>query len=278
MPRKSLAEILPAGQSPYFGMFQAGVNGYTIEECTTHCTAYGIPLRSKDIQAWQDGAFKSQAQQRAFEEQLRESRRRPGSHLNPTNKIGTVLAPTNTYSSLVSSQQINYEFEDLQIYPEDWEPPVKRFFPCTEDNRPMMRWGWTYKTNPNLLSREQASKLSPVGWIGQNMLYQRFIVVDIDGVGHGGIDEEVINFGNQFKNLTLTMEDPNKIGSFHLYFATDRIVPVKHYPWAKLDLMGNAVNAAVYFKNKKPNGQRALRLTKEIWDAIMAYQKSRKEK
>ena len=57
---------------------------------------------------------------------------------------------------------------------------------------------------------------------------------------------------------------------------TDRLVPVKHFPHAKLDLMGNAVNAAVYFKNKVSNGIPAAELTPQIWDAMQRYQVSRK--
>lgn len=108
------------------------------------------------------------------------------------------------------------------------------------------------------------------------MLYQNFIVMDIDGVGHGIKDEQVITFGSQFREMTMTLEDPMKQGSFHLYFMTNRLVPVKHFPHAKLDLMGNAVNAAVYFKNKVSNGIPAAELTPQIWDAMQRYQVSRK--
>lgn len=276
MPRESLDEILPAGQSPYFGMFRAGRLGYTIEEVTSHCTMLGIPLRAKDIQSWQDGAFKNQVSQAIFEQRLAESRRKPGSRINPTNRVGQM--PVNLPSLRLVSQPSfdTVRLTDLPLLPKGWKGCERRFFPCTADNRPMMQWGWRPGFEPNLMLRADAAAISPVHWVGQNMLYQNFIVMDIDGVGHGVKDEQVIAFGSQFREMTMTLEDPMKQGSFHLYFMTDRLVPVKHFPHAKLDLMGNAVNAAVYFKNKVSNGIPAAELTPQIWDAMQRYQVSRK--
>lgn len=276
MPRESLDEILPAGQSPYFGMFRAGRLGYTIEEVTSHCTMLGIPLRAKDIQSWQDGAFKNQVSQAIFEQRLAESRRKPGSRINPTNRVGQM--PVNLPSLRLASQPSfdTVRLTDLPLLPRGWKGCERRFFPCTADNRPMMQWGWRPGFEPNLMLRADAAAISPVHWVGQNMLYQNFIVMDIDGVGHGVRDEQVIAFGSQFREMTMTLEDPMKQGSFHLYFMTDRLVPVKHFPHAKLDLMGNAVNAAVYFKNKVSNGIPAAELTPQIWDAMQRYQVSRK--
>lgn len=276
MPRESLDEILPAGQSPYFGMFRAGRLGYTIEEVTSHCTMLGIPLRAKDIQSWQDGAFKNQVSQAIFEQRLAESRKKPGSRINPTTKVGQI--PVNLPSLRLVSQPSfdTVRLTDLPLLPEGWKGCERRFFPCTADNRPMMQWGWRPGFEPNLMLRADAAAVSPVHWVGQNMLYQNFIVMDIDGVGHGVRDEQVITFGSQFREMTMTLEDPMKQGSFHLYFMTNRLVPVKHFPHAKLDLMGNAVNAAVYFKNKVSNGIPAAELTPQIWDAMQRYQVSRK--
>lgn len=275
MPRESLDEILPPGQSPYFGMFRAGRLGYSIEEVTSHCTMLGIPLRAKDIQSWQDGAFKNQVSDAIFRQRLAESRQRPGSRLNPVNAVSM---PASLPSLRIASQPSfeTVRLEDLPRLPDGWRGCERRFFPCTADNKPMMQWGWKHDFEPNLMLRRDAEAISPVRWVGQNMLYQCFVVMDIDGVGHGVVDEKVIAFGSQFRELTMTLEDPAKPGSFHLYFATDRLVPVKHFPHAKLDLMGNAVNAAVYFKNKVSNGIPAMELTPGIWDAMQRYQVSRK--
>ena len=272
MPRKTLNEILPPGQSPYFGMFQAGRVGYTIEEVTQHCTMMGIPLRAKDIQAWQDGAFKNQVANAMFERSVQERRK---SVINP---VQPQSYPTNLPSLRLSTQPDfdTLRLEDLPLLPPGWRGCERRFFPCTPQNRPMQRWGWTDSFQPALMLRKDAEALSPCRWVGQNMLYQPFVVFDIDGVGHGRLDEEVIRFGSRFRNITMTLEDPRKPGSFHLYFTTDRLVPVKHFPWAKLDLMGNAVNAAVYFKNKRSNNVPPAMLSSDIWNAMQAYQQSRK--
>lgn len=276
MPRESLDEILPAGQSPYFGMFRAGRLGYTIEEVTSHCTMLGIPLRAKDIQSWQDGAFKNQVSQAIFEQQLAERRRTPGSRINPNGKVS--MTQLNLPSLRLATQPSfdSVRLEDLPLLPKGWRGCERRFFPCTADNRPMMQWGWKPGFEPNLMLRADAEAISPVHWVGQNMLYQNFIVMDIDGVGHGMVDESVIRFGNRFRDMTMTLEDPRKQGSFHLYFMTDRLIPVKHFPYAKLDLMGNSVNAAVYFKNKVSNDIPAAKLTSQIWDEMQRYQVSRK--
>ena len=257
-------------------MFRAGRLGYAIEEVTSHCTMLGIPLRAKDIQAWQDGAFKNQVSQVIFERRLDAERRRPGSHINPGKMVRQ--APVNLPSMSVMSKPSfdSVRLVDLPRLPDGWKGCERRFFPCTGDNRPMMQWGWKSGFEPNLMLRCDAEALSPVRWVGQNMLYQNFICMDIDGVGHGTTDQAVIDFGTQFRNMTMTLEDPRKPGSFHLYFVTDRLVPVKHFPYAKLDLMGNAVNAAVYFKNKVSNGIPPATLTEQVWDAMQEYQVSRK--
>ena len=276
MPRESLDEMLVHGQSPYFGMFRAGRLGYTIEEVTAHCTSHGIPLRAKDIQAWQDGAFKNQVSQAMFEQRLAERRATPGSRINPNGRVPPI---TTNLPSLRLASQPDFDtvrLDDLPRLPRGWRGCERRFFPCTKDNRPMMQWGWKEDFEPNLMLRRDAEVLSPVRWVGQNMLYQNFICMDIDGVGHGTTDQAVISFGNMFKDITMTLEDPKKQGSFHLYFMTDRLIPVKHFPYAKLDLMGNAVNAAVYFKNKVSNGNTPIMLTSDIWDAMQEYQRQRK--
>lgn len=280
MPRAELDEILIPGESPYFAMFRAGCLGYTIEECTDYCMVNNIPLRAKDIQNWEDGHFKNQIRDEIFKRKRKELMAKPGYYINPfppSVDMGNVEATASRFNAEVKRKMEDVKFEDLPKLPDGWKGTEHRFFPCTKDNKPMMSWGWRDGFEPNLMLRADAKAISPCGWVGQNMLYQPFIVMDIDGVGHGCVDEKVIQFGMQFKDKTLTCEDPNKVGSFHLYFKTDRLVPVKHFPHAKLDLMGNAVNAAVYFKNKVNNGVPMLELTANIWNVMMEYQKKRKE-
>lgn len=242
------------GGSPYYGMFNCGYYGVPIDDCIAKCQRNGIAVRKKDLESYNDGVFK--------------------------RGIGQVVQ--NGRAVNVASIEPGLPFDqmklaDFPMFPVGWVGTERRFFPCTQDNRPMQKWGWSKDFSPELYTRADAKALSPCGWVGQNMLYQKFIVMDIDGRGHGADDLEVIAFGNQFRDATFTVEDPAKPGSFHLYFETDRLIPVRHFPWAKLDLMGNAVNAAVYFKNKVGNGMPMMKLNEEVWHAMMEYQKRRKE-
>jgi hypothetical protein len=241
--------------SPYYGMFHCGYYGVPIEDCLAKCQRNGIAIRKKDLDSYNDGVFKRGVGQIV--------------------KNGSISNASNIEPGIPFE---NMKLEDFPLLPIGWVGTERRFFPCTEDNKPMQKWGWSRDFTPELYIRCDAKALSPCGWVGQNMLYQGFIVMDIDGRGHGSDDDEVIRFGSMYKDRTFSTEDPKKPGSFHLYFKTNRLIPVRHFPWAKLDLMGNSVNAAVYFKNKIGNGIPMLDLDNGIWQSMMEYQMSRKEK
>ena len=258
---KPLDELFYPNQSPYFAMYSAGLYGYSIEEVQEFCNSIGTVLRTKDYQNWENGAFKYQMAHMDNHSNV----------LNP--KMPKVSVPQQRTRSI---REI--KFENFSVFPVTWVGTEQRFFPCSEQNRPLCKWGWTPTFSPNLYDRASAKALSPCGWVGQNMIYQRFIVLDIDGVGHGVKDNYVIEFGNIFRNTTMTLEDPAKPGSFHLYFETDRIIPIMHFPFAKLDLMGNQKNAAVYFKNKQSNGLPMRKMDELIWKQITEYVTYRKDK
>lgn len=274
MPRAELDDILIPGESPYYAMFRAGCLGYTIDEVEDHCQAVGIPLRAKDIRNWQDGHFKNEVRQKLYEQAKKSHPFDPIIRLNGEKMT---IAERKAKHALRGPELEEIKFEDLPKLPDGWVGTHRRFFPCTQENKPMISWGWKADKVPELYTKADAKALSPCGYVGQNMLYQPFIVMDIDGVGHGKMDPLVIQFGEMFKNDTLSYEDPRKRGSFHLYFETDRLIPVKHFPHAKLDLMGNAVNAAVYFKHKQSNNKPMLKLTAEIWNMMIEYETKRKE-
>lgn len=239
------------GGSPYNDMFKAGFSGVPLEDCVAKCYRNGIAVRPKDIKAWEDGMYK--------------------------RGEGSVDAKVpSEFKRITGYDQEQASLNMLPMIPQCWEGPKKRFFPCTDTNKPIGRWGWTAEYTPELFLLPDARAISPCGWVGQNILYQRFIVVDIDGRGHGSDDIQTIEFGNLFKNSTFSTEDPAKPGSFHLYFKTDRLIRTMHFMWAKIDFMGNAVNSAVYMKNKIPNNIPMMELTEEIWQMIMNYQRSRK--
>lgn len=248
-----LDDMFHPNESPYFAMYSAGKNNIPLDKVMDKLARIGVPVRAKDIENWQRGNYEAR------------------SIIDPT-----FVVPKR----IVTTTGVDFDdskLSDFPMFPQSWTPPKRRFFPCTQENKPLQKWGWTSDYSPQLYEQSEAKKLSPCGWVGQNMLYQRFIVIDIDGRGHGEDDQYVIAFGELFKDQTFCMEDPSKPGSFHLYFSTDRVIPVRHFPYAKLDLMGNAVNAAVYLKNKVSNGKPMMQLTERIWQMMQSYAKFRKE-
>lgn len=247
--------LFAQGESPYFGMFAAGCRGIPIEEVLAHLTSIDMPLREKDIRSWQDGNWKYRM-------------RTATSVLNP------ILKDNKT----VRLESRLLKLNEFKQWPDGWAGTDRRWFPATEENMPMQRWGYKEGMVPDLHTIEQARALSPVGYVGQNIYAQPFIVLDIDGVGHGVADEETIEFGERFKKHTLCYEYWRKPGSFHLYFRTDRVINTAHWPYAKIDLCGNAKNQAVYLKKKQSNGLPMQELTQDIWEEITAYVNHRKEK
>lgn len=257
MNRPPLDELFRPNESPYFAMHRAGLLGYGIGEVSQFLIKIGVPIREKDIRNWQAGAFRSKMRSSVLNPIL------PGMDFGVQTIGGKIFEDSS--------------FEDLDLLPPGWVATPNRWFPCNSEGAPMQRWGWKPDYEPSLYDYASAKALSPRGWVGQNMLYQDFIVLDIDGVGHGIRDEAVISFGEMYKNRTMCFENPLKPGSFHLYFATDRLIPVKHFPFAKLDLMGNSKNAAVYLKDKQPNGLPMMELDENVWEEIKRYVKFRKE-
>lgn len=246
-------ELIRPNQSPYFAMYTLGRMNVPIEVISKRAYDVGVCLREKDVENWKRGYFNKQME-------------------DPMRVV--------SLSSMDCYRRPHIEDMELCSFPEwpsEWVSTSYRFFPCSTDNIPLMKWGWSASHFPKLYDMASAKALSPCGWVGQNMIGQRFIVIDIDGVGHGVIDRETIAWGLQWKDRTLCFEDPAKPGSFHLYFSTDRILPIKHFPWAKIDLLGNSKNAAVYLKNKVPNKLPMMQLDEQVWNSLMDYQAKRKE-
>lgn len=240
------------GESPYFAMFRAGLAGIPFNELSAHLVSLCIPIREKDIRSYEEGRFKSCVHTKSFDPVL----------------------PSRFPSK---KRAIDEPFESLPMFVNGWNGCDRRWFPCSQDNLPMQKWGYSASYTPELYTRSHAVAMSPCGFVGQNMYMQPFVVLDIDGVGHGVRDEQVIEFGRRYSNKTECWESPDKPGSFHLYFKTRRVVPVMHFPFAKLDVMGNSVNAAVYTKRKESNLLPRMELTPQVWQDIRAYVTRREE-
>ena len=251
MARLVAADFIKPNGSIYAAMFRAGKYGIPFEDCESICDYYGINIRAKDVRSWTDGA-----------------------------NVGVrIKSAMNSLSPRITTVNTRKQFPKLTDFPVDFNTTImhKSFFPCNWENKPMQKWGYSEGFDPELMDISSALLLSDVGFIGFNMLMQNFIVIDIDGVGHGDKDEQVIKWGRKWSSQTETWEDPHKVGSFHLYFLTNRLIPTMHYPEAKIDILGNAKNTACYRKNKQSNGRPMMYLTSAIWKDLMDYVQSRKE-
>lgn len=250
--------LFAKNETPYFAMFRAGCMGISLSECIQRMEEVGLPApREKDVRSWSDGNW---------EYKLKVKRQTNNSVLNP------VLRPQSERKLPLLEMKLS----ELDRWPSGWYETYRRWFPCNEQGMPMYRWGYTEGHTPTLYDRKTAQSLSPKRWVGQNMIYQPFIVLDIDGVDHGERDDQVIEFGNRWRDYTETWENPEKPGSFHIYLSTPHIIPIAHFTYAKLDLMGNQKNAAVYTKDKISNGIPRAELTEEIWEDLKQYVNMRK--
>jgi hypothetical protein len=244
----SWKQLFQANQSPYFAMYTTGLMGVNDIELSDHLDYLHIPYRKKDWDNYHNGIAKR--------------------GINSTHGILHLQEPSEVKAP------IEYDFSEFEH--QDWWGTDRRWFPCNDEGIPLIKWGYAEDYTPELYTEAEAKALSHTGLVGQNLYMQPFIVLDIDGVGHGVCDEQVIEFGNKYRDLTEMWEDPNKPGAFHLYFVTDKIVPTMHFAHAKLDLLGNRCNQVCYKKAKVSNKQTRLEFNAKIWNDIQSYVQERK--
>jgi hypothetical protein len=235
------------GVSIYFDMFKAGKEFEDLELILAQCRAAGIIVRQKDV----DNYFRG----RGFSD--REWLKPVAYRLATDRRLSTDMA-----------------YSDYEKLPDYWiENPV-RFFP-TEGNGSKPLYGW--KWGDNVTSKKIAEARSPVGMVGENMIGQPYIVLDIDGDhDKDNIDYELLKWFSPLKKTTESWQSRDE--SFHLVWKVDRLIPTMHFPRAHLDILGNARNQARYYKDKQPNGVARAIMTDEAWDAIKHYIRYRQEK
>jgi hypothetical protein len=159
----------------------------------------------------------------------------------------------------------------LDDYPRHvFDENIVRFFPANEKGcKSMDGWRWS----KYLLTKERAEIKAPTGLVGENLRSQPFICLDIDGDHGDEIDEELLEWANQFKGTTEVWEA--RPTSYHIIFGVDRIIPTRHFPYAHIDILGNYTNQARFLKDKRAYGLRSC-LTESIWEEIKCYVKERK--
>ncbi len=151
--------------------------------------------------------------------------------------------------------------------------PDKRWVPCNQVNRPMIKWG-----TEGCMTREEALAMAGCVYLAENMRDTNRIVIDCDGDhDKDNIDYETVKFLWQFSDLTHTIHRPGEGMplSFHLTFITSRSIPIMHFSHAHIDIIGNKTNALRYFKNKVWNNKQPTMMTTQTWETIMDYIRNR---
>lgn len=150
--------------------------------------------------------------------------------------------------------------------------PAQRWVPCSESNKPLIKWGRGCMTKADAMVQPHQK------YLAENLKGCRHIVIDIDG-DHGGSDLDVVRYFSKYKDKTLCHEKPmdGECLSYHLTFTVDKVIPTMHFPEAHLDICGNAGNQLRYFKNKVSNNRQPMRMTQEVWEDIWNFIERRRQ-
>lgn len=251
---------LPDG-SPYFWMYEQGLKHIPYAEIELAFRLAGRTIREKDTSNYWNGWYHSDLYGSDFV--LRGERKAPAS--NSFLEMG---------------------LEDYPLHPYLGQPEItKRWVPCNSDSKPMIKWG------TGCLELVDAKAYSNQEYVGENLHGCKMIVIDCDGDHSLPLDMDAIGSLWQWSNHTHTISKPKLVSeyegyegtylmmpaSFHLTFAVDRLIPTMHFPYASMDIIGNAGNSIRYWKNKTWNGAMPMMMTPEIWESLKSYVRRRKE-
>ena len=243
MPMSTLS--IDPNESIYLDMYRWGLKQIPIENIERECSRVGKAIRKKDYENYDRGFSKSNG------------RNDPKSVLRIQHQVKGVLDKS------LSEFKVN-----------TFEQPRNRWVPCDERNKPLCKWTQiTY-------SPEDAIMHPDCFYVAEQLKHCHVIVIDVDADHGSKVDEDTLRFFNKYIDMThcLYKESYGDPLSYHLTFATNRIIPTVHCPWAHVDILGNENNQLRYRKNKVRNGRSPIELTDEIWDDIRIYLKGRKVK
>ena len=234
-------------ESIYLSMFTWGLKQIPIEDIERECQSVGKDIRKKDYENYWRGYSQSN------------THRDPKSVLKIQHEVKTVLDKSLD------------EFK-VNTYPQ----PRERWVPCGESNKPLIKW-----TQVKLYKADEVLMHPDCFYVAEQLKHSHVIVLDIDADHGNSIDEDTLKFFKKYRDITHCLYKESYDGvpkSYHLTFATDRIIPTVHCPWCHVDILGNENNQLRYRKNKVRNGRSPMPLTNEIWDDIRTYLKGRKVK
>lgn len=243
-------------ESIYYWMYSAGLHAFPERDLEQVLLSAGKQIRQKDWDNYHRGLSKSY-----FTNDNRKADAESMLRLTP---------PASAFSA------IDFNSLERSCYLTDYS---QRWVPCNHKNKPMIKW------SKECLTWEEAMDYDHATWLAENLVMTPYIVFDIDGDHGNRLVPEVIRHFTPWLKLTHALIKPRlvremdpSIGdiadaptSFHLTFMTDRLIPTKHFPNARIDLLGNAKPQLRYRKNKTWNHIFPAVLTEEIWRFFMDY-------
>ena len=248
-------------ESIYFDMYRWGLRQIPIGDIEAACARVGKDIRQKDYENYYRGYNKSAIRDPKF-----------------LLKIGTP-----NYS--VPVEKLNHSLSSLPDNPLIDNPVQARWVPCSESNKPLIKW------SQGCLMRDDALAYRNQVYLAENLRNSEYIVIDCDA-DHDPthLDLQTMFFLWQYSDITHCLTK-NKLvkeydgyelskceipASFHLTFKTSKLLPTIHCPWAHIDILGNQGNQLRYLKTKSWNGREPAELTENIWDEIRHYVKRRR--
>lgn len=253
---------VPEG-SLYIWCYSQGLKHIGLEELLSAVRCAGKDLRPKDIENYWNGWYNSD--------------------MYRTNGDSVFSLRHKIVSS--SLGYLDMAYSDYPVHPYIEYPEVQnRWVPCNKDNKPMIQWG------NGCLTKGDAEAWPNQVYLAENLKGTKIIVIDCDGDHDTQLDFGTIARLSYYRDKTHCLDKPKMIweyegyedvqidfpASFHLTFTVDRLIPTMHFPWANIDIIGNAKNSLRYLKNKTWNGIDPAPMTNEIWDDIKRYVKNRR--
>lgn len=257
---------VPSG-SIYFDMYTWGLRHVPWDVLYNALLAAGKEIREKDMQNYVRGWQNSDLYD----------------NMRPQN-VPDIFSVAHVESHYDQFRRLKWD--DYPEHPYLHQPDIiQKWVPCTKDNKPMIKWSEGCMTKIDALAKPGQV------YLGENMKGCKTIVIDCDGDHDKTLDLETIRFLLGFRDATHMLSKPKLIkeyegyedtgieypASFHLTFAVDKLVPTMHFPWANIDIVGNAGNSLRYWKNKIWNGVDPAPMTDDIWEFLKEYVIKRKE-
>lgn len=249
-----------SGESIYLWMYRQGLSMRPLSEVLAEAVMAGHDVRQKDVRNYWNGWYRHD---------LYFSGRDATSIIMPSASSGVP-----SYDSLPDSPYLGM-------------PEITcRYVPCSEENRPLIKWG------RGCLSMVDAVSWPGCHYLAENLRGTRLVVIDVDGDHGGGLDVETLRFFAYWRDETCCHDKPDLVldhvppecydlsvkalpTSYHLTFTTTKVIPTMHFTRAHVDVIGNQRNSLRYFKNKSFNGIPPMPMDSETWGRIFDYVEGR---